>query len=236
MRKNIAVILAGGSGQRMGSDVPKQFLRIGGKTILEHTLSVFQQHPDIDEIAVVCNPVYHSDIRQMAGENNFSKLLHFLPNGPERYHSTLSALHAFRDISCNLLIHDAVRPLVTARIIGEVINNLRDYQAVNVAIPATDTIIEVDESKTYITRIPDRERLFQVQTPQGFYNQTLWQAFERALQDPDFKTTDDCSVVKKYLPEEKIKLVEGDISNIKITWPEDLKYAEKILLSQESIK
>lgn len=231
MRKNIGIILAGGSGRRIGGDIPKQFLTIAGRTILEYTLATFQKHNSIDEIAVVVNPVYQDRVRELIQTNCFTKVRHLLTNGAERYHSTLSALNAYRQEDCNLLIHDAVRPLVSGRIIQEVADNLTDFQVVNVAIPATDTIIEVDETKTFIERIPNRSRLYQVQTPQGFYRPVLQKAYELALQDPGFQTTDDCSVVKKYLPEERIKIVAGEISNIKITWPEDLAYVESFLNS-----
>lgn len=231
MRKNIGIILAGGSGRRIGGDIPKQFLTIAGRTILEYTLITFQKHNCIDEIAIVVNPTYQDKVRDLIRINHFTKVRQLLANGAERYHSTLSALQAYQQEDCNLLIHDAVRPLVSARIIQEVTDNLTNFQVVNVAIPATDTIIEVDETKTFIERIPNRSHLYQVQTPQGFYRPVLQKAYDLALQDPDFQTTDDCGVVKKYLPEEKIKIVAGEISNIKITWPEDLAYAESFLHS-----
>lgn len=231
MRKNIGIILAGGSGRRIGGDIPKQFLTIAGRTILEYTLATFQKHSCIDEIAVVVNPIYQDKVRELIRTNRFTKVRHLLANGAERYHSTLSALNAYQQEDCNLLIHDAVRPLVSGRIIQEVADNLTNFQVVNVAIPATDTIIEVDETKTFIERIPNRSRLYQVQTPQGFYRPVLQRAYDLALLDPDFQTTDDCGVVKKYLPEERIKIVAGEISNIKITWPEDLAYAESFLNS-----
>ena len=133
---------------------------------------------------------------------------------------------------CNLLIHDAVRPLVTQRIIEEVITELQTYKAVNVAIPATDTIIEVDPTHAYVSRIPDRNILYQVQTPQGFHNQTLQEAYALALKDPDFKTTDDCSVVKKYLPQEEIKIVKGEACNMKFTYKEDIIILEQLLKNE----
>jgi len=101
-----------------------------------------------------------------------------------------------------------------------------------VAIPATDTIIEVDPTHTYVSRIPDRNILYQVQTPQGFHNQTLQEAYALALKDPDFKTTDDCSVVKKYLPQEEIKIVKGEAYNMKFTYKEDIIILEQLLKNE----
>lgn len=229
MKKNIGVILAGGSGKRMGENIPKQFLVIAGKTVLEHTLTVFENHPLVDEIALVIAPAHAPMLEQILQVHPFKKLVSVLHGGPERYHSSLSALEAYAHVDCNLLIHDAVRPLVDPRIISDVIRQLEKVNAVNVAVPATDTIIEVDENQEYITCIPDRSRLFHVQTPQGFDRATLQRAFDKALKDPDFQTTDDCGVIKKYLPEEKIRLVHGHPRNIKLTWPEDLAFAEKWL-------
>lgn len=231
--KNIAILLAGGNGRRMGSETPKQFHPLAGHTVLEHTVFTFQANPHIHEIAIVVDPAWHDFTGDLIRKNHFNKVSQLLPNGAERYHSTLSALQAYEHTDCNLLIHDAVRPLVSQQIINEVTAALQHYQVVDVAIPATDTIIEVDDTHTYITRIPPRSLLYQVQTPQGFYRPVLAKAFRLALADPDFVTTDDCSVVKKYLPQEKIKLVKGSPSNIKITWPEDLVYAEKILSARD---
>lgn len=229
MKKNIGAILAGGKGSRMGYDIPKQFLQIAGKTILEHTITAFQEHPLIDEIAIVADPLYFPRIRESILKFGFTKVKQLLEGGAERYHSSLSVLKAYETTDCNLLIHDAVRPLVSGRIIREVIGNLSCFQAVNVAIPVTDTIIEMDPDQGCIRRIPPRDLLYQVQTPQGFNRTTLAEAFTLALQDPDFRTTDDCSVVKKYLPDEKIKIVPGDTANIKVTWPEDLPLIQKFL-------
>lgn len=230
MKKNIGVILAGGSGKRMGNIIPKQFLIIAGKTVLEHTLGVFENHPLIDEIALVIAPAHTEMSNRILQDHPFKKLVHILHGGQERYHSTLSALKAYAQTDCNILIHDAVRPLVDPRIISDVVGALQEVNAVNVAVPATDTIIEVDEKQEYIVQIPDRSRLFNVQTPQGFDRETLQRAFEKALKDPHFQTTDDCGVIKKYLPEEKIRLVHGNPRNIKLTWPEDIAFAEKWLI------
>lgn len=227
--QNIAVILAGGSGKRAGGDMPKQFFKIAGKTILEYSLKKFEDNSRINEIVVVGNPAYLENIRQIVQKRNLPKVKHILPGGEERYHSVLAALEVYKNTPCNVLIHDAVRPMVSGRIIDEVIQNLQDCNAVNVAIPATDTIIEVDPAGGYITGIPDRSRLYQVQTPQGFNTRILYNAYSQALNDPSFTTTDDCSVIRKYAPQEKIKIVKGENTNIKLTYPEDLFLLEHLL-------
>ena len=132
-----------------------------------------------------------------------SKILH---GGKERYDSTLAALNAFSK-EANLLIHDAVRPLVSDRIIHDVVEALEKYEAVDTALPTIDTIIEVDENYDFIKNIPNRHLLYRSQTPQAFKTHILKKAYEIALQDPNFQTTDDCGVIKKYLPEVKIKIM-----------------------------
>lgn len=227
--KNIGVILAGGSGKRVGGDIPKQFLCVAGRTILEHTLERFDSHPQIDEIVVIVAEKEMDRTRKIISEGNFRKVKHIAAGGQERYHSTLAALHLYHDDDYQLLIHDAVRPMVTEKIISDVITALGTCNAVNVAIPATDTIIETDASHTFITNVPARDCLFLVQTPQGFRSRILASAYAKAMKDAEFVTTDDCSVVMKYLPEEKIKIVKGDTRNLKFTYAEDLALLEYLL-------
>lgn len=226
--KNIAIILAGGSGSRFGADMPKQFLTVAGKMIIEHTIDAFEQHPQIDEIALVSRADFVEEMQGLALKNGYKKLKKVLQGGKERYHSSLAAIEAYKDDEDRLLIHDGVRPLISQRIISDCIAALEDYEAVDVAVPTTDTIIELDE-KGNIARIPQRRLLRNVQTPQCFRRATIAQAFELALKDPDFFPTDDCSIVQRYLPHTPIKVVDGESTNIKITYPEDLALAERIL-------
>lgn len=231
--QNIAIILAGGSGRRAGGDVPKQFQEIAGKTILEYSIEKFEYNKRIDEIVIVGNADYLEDILCLLRSRPYLKIKHILPGGTERYHSVLAALNVYRHTDCNILIHDAVRPLVSERIINEVIGSLALCNVVNVAVPATDSMIETDPTHTFITNIPDRSRLFHVQTPQGFRSQTLAKAYSLALCDPGFTTTDDCSVVKKYLPEEEIRIVRGDTTNLKLTYAEDFVLLEYLLKTEK---
>ena len=176
--KNIAIILAGGTGQRLGDSIPKQFLKVAGKKVIEHTLDVFQNHPQIDEIAVVSNPNFLNEIENIAIKNNYTKLKKILQGGKERYHSSLSAINAYDgDKEINLIFHDAVRPLVNDRIISDCIAALDKYKAVDVAIKTTDTIIKVNEDE-YITGIPARDYLRNGQTPQAFKLSTIKQEKE----------------------------------------------------------
>lgn len=218
---NIAVILAGGSGTRLGGDKPKQFLVVEGKTILEHSIDAFHQNERIDEVAVVCREDYIDEVKSIVRARNYNKVKNVLCGGKERYHSSLAAISVCNNEDDCLLLHDAVRPLVSQRIINDCLDALKEYDAVDVAVATTDTIIQVDEENR-IVNIPMRSTLRNVQTPQAFRVHTIRRAFELALKDPAFMPTDDCSVVHRYLPETLIYVVEGENTNIKITYASDL--------------
>lgn len=225
--KHIAIVLAGGSGRRMGNALPKQFLKVNERMIIEHTIDAFERSVRIDEIAVVTHPDYVEEMKGIIAANAWKKVGRVLLGGKERTDSTLSALRAYTEGDDRLLIHDGVRPLVSQEIIENVCDALMACDAVNVVIPAVDTIIEVKDGA--MVAAPKRENLRQVQTPQGFKRAVLAQAFDRALEDPAFVATDDCGVVFKYAPDTTIKIVDGDTTNIKITYKEDLEFAKKIL-------
>ena len=229
-----ALIAAAGSGSRMKSDIPKQFLKVAGKKVIEHTIDVFEHNELIDEIAVVTRPEFISDIEQMVVNNHYAKVRKILQGGKERYHSSLSAINAYTNDDDNLIFHDAVRPLVNDRIIDDCVKALEKYEAVDVAIPVADTIIQVDE-KDCIQTIPTRSTLRSGQTPQCFKRGVIHKAYEIALQDPQFVTTDDCGVVRKYLPNVPVFVVKGEVFNMKITYKEDLFLVDKLfqLKSQE---
>lgn len=225
MKKNIAVILAGGVGSRLGLSTPKQFLKVAGKMVVEHTIDAFERNPTINEIAIVSNPFYISDFESMVIKNGWKKVKKILRGGEERYHSSLSAIRAYDTNDVNLIFHDAVRPLVSQRIINDVTHALKEYKAIDVALPATDTIIEVEED--YIRQIPDRSKLKRGQTPQAFHIDVIRQAYEIALQDTHLKVTDDCGVVVKYMSQIPVYIVAGEESNMKLTYKEDTYLLDK---------
>lgn len=232
MNKNVAVILAGGVGSRLGLSTPKQFFKVAGKMVVEHTIDAFESNPHIHEIAIVSNPFYISDFESMVIKNGWKKVKKILKGGQERYHSSLSAIRAYGDDDVNLIFHDAVRPLVSQRILNDVIAALKDYRAIDVAMPATDTIIQVDDQ--FIQTIPDRNRLMRGQTPQAFHLPVIRQAYEIALQDPHFSVTDDCGVVVKYLPDVPVYVVTGEESNMKLTYKEDTYLLDKFFQLRKS--
>jgi 2-C-methyl-D-erythritol 4-phosphate cytidylyltransferase len=233
-RANVAVLLAGGVGTRVGLDVPKQLIKIAGRPILEHSLAVLDAHPDVDEVIVMMAPGHLDAVRAIVSSGGYAKVSQILEGADTRNDTTLRALDAIGDRDCKLLLHDAVRPLVSPRIVSECFAALDQYDAVDVAIPSADTIIEVGDDNT-IHDIPLRARLRRGQTPQAFRASVLQAAYAKALEDPNFVATDDCTVVLRYLPDVPIWVVPGDERNMKVTEPIDLYLVDKLfqLTSQD---
>jgi 2-C-methyl-D-erythritol 4-phosphate cytidylyltransferase len=236
--KNIAVILAGGVGSRMGASMPKQFMPLAGRTVIEYSIETFNAHPKIDEVAVVIHPDWRDRMEALADAGKWAKLKKIVDGGAERYLSTLNAVMAYIDEpdDTNLLLHDAARPWVTKEIVDRVAAALQYHEAVGVAVPSTDTVWEVHpdfnsefgvrsseyEIPRFVARIPERRLMWRAQTPQAFRLPLIRDAYQRALQDPQFQATDDCGVVRKYMPGTKICVVEGSEENKKITFAEDI--------------
>jgi 2-C-methyl-D-erythritol 4-phosphate cytidylyltransferase len=226
-RRNVAVLLAGGVGARVGLDIPKQLIKIAGRTILEHTLAALDSHPMVDEVVVMMAPGHLDAVRAIVRNGGYTKVVDILEGAETRNGTTLRALERIGEEECNVLLHDAVRPLVTARIVTECFEALATHAAVDVAIPSADTIIEVSPDDT-IADIPPRAALRRGQTPQAFHSSVIREAYVRAGQDPDFTATDDCTVVLRYLPEVPIYVVHGDERNMKVTEPIDVYLADKL--------
>ena len=177
--RNIGIILAGGVGSRLGLSTPKQFFKVAGKTVIEHTVDVFEKNSLVDEIAIVIHQAYVSEIETMVLRNKWKKVKKILNGGNERYESSLAAVNAYQDFpDYNLIFHDAVRPMLNDRIIVDLVNALSVYNAADVAIPATDTIIQVNELGNVIENIPNRKYLRRGQTPQAFKQKTISKAYE----------------------------------------------------------
>ena len=219
---NVAVVLAGGIGSRVGGDVPKQFLELEGRAVIEYSVDAFEQSEGIDEIALVIHPDWMDHMRVILRRNPWRKVRRLLPGGKERHLSSLHAIEAYAGESgdTNLLLHDAARPWVSAEIVGRVVTALQHHEAVAVGIPSTDTVWEVSDG--IVRSIPERKRMWLAQTPQAFRLPLIREAYRRALQDPDFSATDDCGVVLRYMPDVSICVVAGDVANKKITFIKDI--------------
>jgi 2-C-methyl-D-erythritol 4-phosphate cytidylyltransferase len=227
------VVLAGGTGTRMGGEVPKQLLELAGRPVLLHAVAAFQAAPEIEEVVVMMAPAYLEVVADLLAGLGSATPTRVLPGGATRTESTRLALAALGDGPRDVLLHDAARPLVTARLIGDCVRALVTGEAVTAAVASTDTIASVttDGDGAVVTGISDRASLRRVQTPQGFRLATIRRAY--ALADADdrsgFVATDDTSVVLRYLPDVPVHVVEGEESNLKVTTPADLALAETLL-------
>ena len=226
---NVAVILAGGTGTRVGASMPKQFLDIDGRSVIERSIDAFDQAAGVDEVAIVVHPDWKSHMEGLVNRNSWQKVKRILEGGAERYMSSLNAIAAYIDCpdDTNLILHDAARPFVSQAVIARVIEALKWHEAVGVGIPSTDTVWEVRQDfdpqlSKFIVRIPERSTMWRAQTPQAFRLPLIRDAYQCALQDPQFRATDDCGVVRRYMPDIKIHIVEGSEQNRKITFKEDL--------------
>ena len=238
--RNIAVILAGGIGARVGGNTPKQLLPLqDGKSVLEHAVDAFEQSPCIDEVCIVMHPDYIAHAEQMLLANAWQKVRHIIPGGKERWESSVNAIRRLGDKAIrreangeevNLLLHDAARPFVSQEIIARVCEALEEHEAVTVAIPSTDTVYEMVDGK--VARIPQRSTIMRAQTPQAFRMELIAVAYTKALGADicdkqacavcSLPATDDCGIVHKHMPEVPIYIVEGEEQNKKITFKEDI--------------
>jgi 2-C-methyl-D-erythritol 4-phosphate cytidylyltransferase len=249
--KNVAVILAGGIGARVGGNTPKQLLPLSdGHSVLEHAVNAFEQSSHIDEVCIVMHPDHIASAEQMLLANAWQKVRHIIPGGKERWESSVNAIRQVRgerlevkgkETNCqlpianshntvNLLLHDAARPFVSQEIIARVCEALEDHEAVTVAIPSTDTVYEMADGK--VARIPQRSTIMRAQTPQAFRLELIAAAYTKALgADISDKqacaachlpATDDCGVVFSHMPDVPIHIVLGEEQNKKITFKEDI--------------
>ena len=244
---NIAVILAGGIGARVGGNTPKQLLPLAdGRSVLEHAVSAFEQSPHIDEVCIVMHPDFIAYAEQMLLANAWQKVRHIIPGGKERWESSVNAIRQVRgerlevkgkETNCqlpianshntvNLLLHDAARPFVSQDIIARVCEALEEQEAVAVAIPSTDTVYEMVDGK--VARIPQRSTIMRAQTPQAFRLELIAEAYAKALgvdrlsaeacAEAHLPATDDCGIVHEHMPQVPIYIVEGEEQNKKITF------------------
>ena len=221
--RNIAIILAGGIGSRVGGATPKQLLPLeDGRSVLEHAVDAFEQAPCIDEIAIVMNPEWMDEAKDICEKNDWSKVAQIIPGGNERWESSWHALLAYIDADEHtaLWFHDAARPFVSQRILADIADALEQHDAVTVAVPVTDTLYRVADS--HVKDIPARSEYMRAQTPQAFHFDIVFQAYAQAVADDSLSATDDAGIVRKYAPGCKIFIVAGDETNRKITYKEDL--------------
>lgn len=229
--RTVAVVLAGGSGVRLGGATPKQLQLLAGRTLLEHCVAAFDTAPGVDEIVVVMPADLIAEARRILG-GRYRKVSQVIEGGADRPGSTSRAIDLLSrgEEDCNVLFHDAARPLVDQRIIAGCVAGLAACEALGVVVPTADTIVQLTDD--VMTAIPPRESLGRCQTPQGFRLSLIRRAYQLAAADQDggaFKATDDCGIVLRYLPDVPVRVVPGSERNMKITYPGDLRIAEAAL-------
>ncbi|GAA4654028.1 2-C-methyl-D-erythritol 4-phosphate cytidylyltransferase [Anaerocolumna aminovalerica] len=227
-KKIVAIILAAGTGKRMESNIPKQYLVLQDKPILYYSLKTFEES-NVDEIIlVVGNGEIEYCREEIVDKFKFKKVRKILEGGSERYHSVFKGLNVI-NYADYILIHDGARPFISLETINRTIEEVGTYNACVVGVPSKDTVKIVNE-EGIVMETPNRDKVWAVQTPQAFSYEIIKRAYEMLFKNnqENLKITDDAMVVE-YTLNFPVKLVMGDYTNIKITTPDDLIIGQSIL-------
>lgn len=231
MEKFAAIVLSAGTGSRMKSDIPKQYMDLNGRPVIYYSLKAFEDS-DVDSIVLVAG---RDDIeycrKEIVEKYGFTKVKAIVAGGAERYDSVFEGLKAVKDCDY-VMIHDGARPMLDSNIIERAWRGAVEYKACVVGMPVKDTIRIVGTDGTAIST-PDRKSLWQIQTPQAFDYRLIYEAYSKVLADvkagkQKANITDDAMIVE-CASHEKVHMTEGDYRNIKITTPEDIQVAEIFL-------
>lgn len=221
---NIAVIFAGGSGARMNTKSrPKQFLELNGKPIIIYTLEIFENHPEIDAIVVVCLESWIPFLKKMLNKFEINKVISIVPGGSTGQESIFIGLCAAEDYVKNkindtiVLIHDGVRPLITEDTISDNISKVKEVGSCITVIPATETFVVTCEDGGLL--LPDRSKCRLARAPQSFFLKDIISAHRKSQKEGHKQFIDSCSLMSYY--GYKLGLIEGPMENIKITTPSD---------------
>lgn len=233
------VVLAGGVGSRMGNiGKPKQYLLIGDKPILIHTLEKFYMQSEFEKVLVLCPAEWMSHTKNLIKKYIPDReRVVVLPGGETRNETIMNAID-FIESEGNLneetiiVTHDSVRPFVTQRILEENIRFAKEYGACDTAVAATDTIV-CSEDNVVISDIPERRKMYQGQTPQTFKALKLKNLYQALSKEEKEMLTDAAKIF--VMKGEKVHIVDGEVFNIKITYPYDLRVAEALLKGNEEI-
>jgi 2-C-methyl-D-erythritol 4-phosphate cytidylyltransferase len=236
MNKNIAIIFAGGSGARMGSGIPKQFIEISGKPIIIHTLEIFNDHPEIDGIYVSCKGEYTQKLEKLASRYMIEKLEKVVDGGDTALGSAYNALRVAKVDYPNdaiALIHDGVRPYITNKLISDNIESVKRTGSAITCTPMFETpVISIDGE--FVDDVLNRDTFYTAQAPQSFYLGDILRAHEETRPtNPNYDgIVDACALVRST--GKKVSLIKGNRGNIKITTPEDLYLFRGLIQYQES--
>lgn len=223
--KFAAVIAAGGSGSRFGGDVPKQYLNLCGRPVIAHTIKKFEMCPLISEIVIVSHRDYIVYCRDLALELGFKKVTTIAEGGSSRQESVFKGLKQLGEDITHVLIHDAVRPGVSVQTIEACCADARDYGACAAGVRAVDTL-KLSEDGSFIASTVDRDKLWQIQTPQAFEKELILSCHKKAAFE-GFEATDDCMLAERY--GFKVRLTQSSRFNIKITDSGDLTVMEGLM-------
>lgn len=228
---NIALIIAGGSGNRMGQDIPKQFMYVENAPIIIHTLQCFQQHPDIGVIAVVCLTGWETVLQSYANQYNVTKLKFIFPGGKSGMESIHNGIYGLKNVGFDdndlVLIHDAVRPLLSQEIISSNIAICKSYGYAITGIKCREAILESKDGFSSTTSIP-RDLLIRTQTPQTFTLKNIVDMHEEAYLKKITDSVASCTLCAE-LGNREMHIVPGSEMNIKITTIEDLEILKALM-------
>lgn len=223
--KTVAIIVAAGKGERIRSKLPKQFLNLGKKPMLTHTIEKFEKSRLVDEIVVVVPKDYlRFCSKEIIDKFELSKVKKIVGGGKKRQDSVFKGLKATKSNTDIVLIHDGVRPMVRPRKIDQIIRLCQREGPVIFGLPLEDTVKRVEENKVAVTL--DRNKIWRIQTPQAFPYQVIVRAYRRAQKEKVLGTDDSFLVERLGID---VKVIEGDQDNIKVTTKEDLKMTECLL-------
>ena len=233
---NIALLIAGGSGNRMGQDIPKQFMHVDGAPIIVHTMLCFQRHPDIEAIAVVCLKGWETVLQSYANQFNVNKLRWVFPGGNTGMESIHNGIYGLQEAGCDdedlVLIHDSVRPLLSQDIISSNIATCKAYGYAITGIKCREAILESMDGFSTKTSIP-RDTLIRTQTPQTFRLKNIIKAHELAKQKGITDSVASCTLVAELNENIEMHIVPGSEKNIKITTVEDLEILKALMHMQK---
>ena len=232
---NIALIIAGGAGNRMGQDIPKQFMHVDGCPIIIHTMKCFQQHPDIDNIAVVCLNGWDTVLQAYANQFNITKLKWIFPGGETGMESIHNGIYGLKAEGCDdddlVLVHDSVRPLLSQDIISSNIAICKAYGYAITGIQCREAILESHDGFTSKTSIP-RDSLIRTQTPQTFRLGNIISIHEKAKEMGITNSVASCTLIAEVGGNE-MHIVPGSEKNIKVTTVEDLEILKALMHTQK---
>lgn len=227
MSKVTAIILAGGTGSRMGTKIKKQYIQLKGKEVIAYTIDVFNQLEEVDDIVVVTGKEEVEYMRQeICKKYNFNKVVSVVEGGKERQDSVSNGINAINSSCEYVIVHDGARPFIKANTIRECLAKTKEIGASIVGVPVKDTIKVCNAKTGEIEATPNRDKLWSVQTPQIFKTEIIKEAHSYAIRN-NIYGTDDSSLVEAMGG--KVHMVIGEYTNIKLTTPEDLLLGEKIL-------